>query len=237
MWYLICGTVIHKVRNLKLKLCEISGVTANELLSGKETDMKGYEKKADKNLIVLNRKDKNNRAANVMISIIFSATLLIGITVCLICNIAISGSLTWSLIPVSSIVFAWAIFYPGIILGKRGIIASLISLSVFIIPYLFLLSSLIKAKEIFSVGVVMAAASIIFLWIIAGILNHIGKTRKWTALGMIFLLAVPFIFTINIMLSKMIATPILDRWDMLPVFVLSILAFVSFICGRVKKRD
>ena len=95
-------TVFHKVRNLKLKLCEISGVTANDLLSGKETDMKGYEKKADKNLIVLNRKDKNNRTANVMISIIFSATLLIGITVCLICNIAISGSLTWSLIPVSS---------------------------------------------------------------------------------------------------------------------------------------
>ena len=100
-------TVFHKVRNLKLKLCEISGVTANDLLSGKETDMKGYEKKADKNLIVLNRKDKNNRTANVMISIIFSATLLIGITVCLICNIAISGSLTWSLIPVSSIDSLW----------------------------------------------------------------------------------------------------------------------------------
>lgn len=29
---------------------------------------------------------------------------------CLICNIAISGNLTWALIPVSSIVFAWIIF-------------------------------------------------------------------------------------------------------------------------------
>ena len=99
---------------------------------------------------------------NVIISVLFSVTLLIGIMVCLMCNIAISGNLTWSLIPVSSIVFAWVISFPSIILGKRGIIISLISLSIFIIPYLFLLSSLIKAKEIFSLGVVMAVTSLFF---------------------------------------------------------------------------
>lgn len=65
-------------------------------------------------------------AKNVIISILFSVTLLIGIIVCLICNIAISGNLTWSLIPVSSIVFAWGISFPSIILGKRGIIVNII---------------------------------------------------------------------------------------------------------------
>ncbi len=104
--------------------------------------MESYEKKADENLIALKRKDENNMTKNVIISILFSVTLLIGIMVCLICNIAISGNLTWSLIPVSSIVFAWVITFPSIILGKRGIMVSLISFSVFIIPYLFLLSSL-----------------------------------------------------------------------------------------------
>lgn len=173
---------------------------------------------------------------NVIISILFSVTLLIGIMVCLICNIAISGNLTWSLIPVSSIVFAWVITFPSIILGKRGIMVSLISFSVFIIPYLFLLSSLIKAKEIFSVGVVVAIASIIFLWIIAAIFNRIGKTRKLIALGIVLLLAIPFMFIINIMLSKMIAEPILDIWDMLSIFILLILAFVSFICDYAKKK-
>lgn len=165
-----------------LELCEILGITVNELLSGEEIDMESYEKKADENLIALKRKDENNMTKNVIISILFSVTLLIGIMVCLICNIAISGNLTWSLIPVSSIVFAWVITFPSIILGKRGIMVSLISFSVFIIPYLFLLSSLIKAKEIFSVGVVVAIASIIFLWIIAAIFNRIGKTRKLIAL-------------------------------------------------------
>lgn len=113
---------------------------------------------------------------------------------------------------------------------------SFISFSVFIIPYLFLLSSLIKVKEIFSVGVAAAIASVIFLWIIAVVFNRIGKTRKLIALGIVFLLAIPFMFIINIMLSKMIAEPILDIWDMLSVFILLILAFASFICDYAKKK-
>ena len=222
--------------SIMLELCDILGITVNELLSGEKIDMESYEKKADENLIALKRKDENNMTKNVIISILFLVTLLIGIMVCLICNIAISGNLTWSLIPVSSIVFAWVISFPSIMLGKKGIIASLISLSIFIIPYLFLLSSLIKAKEVFSVGIVMAVASIVFLWIIVGVLNRIGKTRKLIALGVIFLLAIPFMVIINVMLSKMIAASILDVWDMLSIFILLILAFVFFICDYAKKK-
>lgn len=213
--------------SIMLELCEILGITVNELLSGEEIDMESYEKKADENLIALKRKDENNMTKNVIISILFSLILLIGIMVCLICNIAISGNLTWSLIPVSSIVFAWVISFPGIMLGKRGIIVSLISLSVFIIPYLFLLSKLIKVKEV---------VSIVFLWIIAAVFHRIGKTRKLIALGVMFLLTIPFMFIINVMLSKMIAEPIFDIWDMLSVFILLILAFVSFICDYAKKK-
>src|SRR5699024_7394308 len=152
---------------------------------------------------------------NAVISLLFSATLLIGIMVCLICNIAISGNLTWSLIPISSIVFVWVVSFPSIILGKKGMLISLISLSAFVIPYLFLLSRLIKVKEVFSVGVIMAVASILFLWVIAAIWNRVGKTRKLIALGMIFLLAIPFMVIINVILSRMIVEPVLDIWDML----------------------
>ena len=189
-------------------------------------NMKNYEQKTD----------KNNITKNMVIPILFSATLLTGIMVCIICNIAISGNLTWSLIPVSSIIFAWLIFFPGIVLRKNKIIASLISLSIFIIPYLFLLGNLIKTKEVFSVGAVIAVPSIIFLWIIIAIFNYIGKTRKLLALGIIFLLAIPFMFIINIILSKMIAEPVLDIWDILSGFILLILAFISFICGYARKR-
>ena len=222
--------------SIMLELCEILGITVNELLSGEKIDMERYEKKVDENLIALKRKDENNMTKNVIISIVFSATLLTGIMVCLICNLAISGDLTWSLIPVSSIVLAWVISFPSIILGKRGIIVSLISLSVFIVPYLFLLSNLVKVEEVFSVGAEMAVASIVFLWIIVAVFRRIGETRKLVALGISFLLAIPFMFVINVMVSKITAEPILDVWDMLTVFILLISAFVSFIYDYAKKK-
>lgn len=222
--------------SIMLELCEILGITVNDLLSGEKISMESYEKKADENLIALKRKDENNMTKNAVISLLFSATLLIGIMVCLICNIAISGNLTWSLIPISSIVFVWVVSFPSIILGKKGMLISLISLSAFVIPYLFLLSRLIKVKEVFSVGVIMAVASILFLWVIAAIWNRVGKTRKLIALGMIFLLAIPFIVIINVILSRMIVEPVLDIWDMLSIFILLILAFISFICDYAKKK-
>ncbi|MCI8772300.1 MAG: helix-turn-helix transcriptional regulator [Lachnospiraceae bacterium] len=222
--------------SIMLELCEILGITVNELLSGEKINMESYEKKADENLVALKRKDENNMTKNVIISILFSVALLIGIMVCLICNFAISGDLTWSLIPVSSIVLAWVISFPSIILGKRGIIVSLISLSVFIVPYLFLLSNLVKVEEVFSVGAEMAVASIVFLWIIVAVFRRIGETRKLVALGISFLLAILFMFVINVMVSKITAEPILDVWDMLTVFILLISAFVSFICDYAKKK-
>lgn len=222
--------------SIMLELCGILGITVNELLSGEEIDMESYEKKTDENLISLMSKKEKMRITNVLISILFSITLLVGIMVCLICDIAISGSVTWSLISVSSIVFAWIISFPGIILGKRGIIASLISLSIFIIPYLFLLSSFIKTKEVFSIGGVMAVVSIIFLWIIAAVWKGIGRKGKLAALGVIFLSAIPFMFVINFILSKMIGEPVFDVWDMLTVFLLLLSAVVSFLCDYVKKK-
>lgn len=171
-----------------------------------------------------------------LLSIIFSVTLLIGIMVCLICNLAISGSLTWSLIPVSSIVFAWVISFPSIIMGKRGITVSLISLSIFVIPYLFLLSRFTNTPAVFSIGSAVSVASIIFLWVVTAVFYRIGKTRKPAALGIIFLAAIPFLFILNAILSKMIAEPILDIWDMLTVFILLISAFVSFLCDYARQK-
>ncbi len=223
--------------SIMLELCEILGITVNELLSGAKAGMEGFEKKADENLLVLKVKDKTHRKSNGIFSLLFSVTLLLGILVCLICNIAISGHLSWSLIPISSMVFAWAITFPIMRMGKRGLAAGLISLSIFILPYLYLLSHLTKTKDVFSVGAVMATASMVFLWIIAFVFRCIGKARRYLALGITFLLAVPFLFFINVLLSRRIETSLLDLWDVLTVFILLLLAFVSFICDHVRKKD
>lgn len=182
------------------------------------------------NLIVL-KNNQTNMPKNVIVSLLYSILLLIGITVCVICDIAISGSLTWSLIPISSILFAWVVSFPSMIKGKSGIIVSLISISVFTVPYLFLLSHLINREKVFSVGATISVVSIIFLWIIAAIFKFIGRKKKCTALGITFLTAIPFLFIINVILSRVIAEPILDVWDILSALLLLILALICFIFG------
>lgn len=221
--------------SIMLKLCEILGITVNDLLSGEVVVTDNYEKKADENLIALKRKDENNMSINIIISIVFSIALLIGIIVCAICDIAISGELTWSLIPISSIIFTWVVSFPIIISGRKGIYGSLISVSIFIIPYLFILRSLIKVNAIFSVGAIMAIISTAYLWLLFVIFNRL-RERKLVAGGITFLLSIPFMLIINIILSRMISEPIIDIWDLLSAFIILIFAFTLFVCDYAKNK-
>ena len=73
-------------------------VTVNELLSGERIEMNSYEEKVNEKLVDLKRKDENNMNKNAIISAIYTITMVISILVCCICDIATSGTLTWSLI-------------------------------------------------------------------------------------------------------------------------------------------
>lgn len=221
--------------SIMLELCEILGITVNELLSGEKITMENSEKKADENLIALKKKDENNIRKNVVISIIFSTTLLIGFIVCAICDIATSGKLTWSMIPMSSIIFAWIVSFPVMILGKNGFLGGLIAISIFTIPYLYILSNLINVKAVFSIGAIMSLISIVYLWILFGIVNRL-KMRKLFALGIIFLSLIPFMILVNIALSKFISEPIIDVWDILSIFIMLIVAFAFFVCDYAKNK-
>lgn len=48
--------------SIMLELCQILGITVNELLSGERVNMDSFEKIVDENLIALKRKDENNIA-------------------------------------------------------------------------------------------------------------------------------------------------------------------------------
>ena len=209
-------------------------VTVNELLSGERIEMNNYEEKVNENLIELKRKYENNMNKNAMISTIYTSTMIIGIMVCCICDIAISGTLTWSLIVLSSILVTWIATFPVILLGKKGVLMAMIAISIIIIPFMYILSILIKVNEVFSVGAIMSIISLVFLWI-TYVLYYRLKERKFLATGIAFLLAIPFIFLINGTLSKMIGEPVIDIWDILSIFVLLIIAF-AFIIGDHARR-
>ena len=160
--------------------------------------------------------------------------MVIGILVCCICDAAISGTLTWSLITLSSILVTWIASFPVIMLGKKGVLAAMIAISIFILPFMYILSVLIKVNEVFSIGAIMSIITIVFLWLIY-ILYYRLKERKLLATGITFLFAIPFTLLINITLSKIFGEPAIDVWDILSVFILLIIA-VAFIIGDYARK-
>lgn len=220
--------------SIMLELCNILDVTVNELLSGERIEMNNYEEKVSENLIELKRKDENNMNKNTIISVIYTITMVIAILVCCICDVAISGTLTWSLIILSSILFTWIASFPVILLGKKGVLVTMVAISLFILPFMYILSILIKVNEVFSIGAIMSIIALVFLWIIY-VLYYRLKKRKLLATGITFLIAIPFTFLINIALSKLIGEPVIDVWDILSVFILLIIA-VAFIIGDYARK-
>ncbi len=171
---------------------------------------------------------------NAIISTIYTIFMVIGILVCCICDFAISGTLTWSLIVLSSILVTWIVSFPVILFGKKGVLAAMIAISILLVPFMYILSILINVNKVFSIGAIMSIISLVFLWIIY-ILYYRLKERKLLATGITFLFAIPFTFLINSTLSKMIGEPVIDIWDILSVFILLIIA-AAFIIGDYARK-
>lgn len=221
--------------SIMLELCDILNITVNELLSGQRIATNNYEEKVSENLIELKRKDENNISKNTVISIIYTVTMAIGILVCCICDVAVSGTLTWSLITLSSILVAWIASFPVILLGKKGVLVAMLAISIFILPFMYILSILINVHAVFSIGAAMSIFTLILLWIIY-ILYHRLKERRLLATGISFLFAIPFTILVNVTLSKMLGEPVIDVWDIMSIFILLIIAAAFIIGDYARKR-
>lgn len=110
----------------------------------------------------------------------------------------------------------------------------MVAISILILPFMYILSILIKVNEVFNIGAIMSIHTLVFLWIIY-ILYYRLKERKLLATGITFLFAIPFTILINITLSKLIGEPVIDVWDILSVFILLIVS-VAFIIGDYARK-
>lgn len=157
--------------------------------------------------------------------------LLIGAAACAIVDMAVTGRLTWSLYPISSIVFAWCILFPTLLGGKRGIVFSMAVLTVLIVPYLLVLDKLAIAEgAILKVGSAVAMIALVFLWAAAFVLKRF-KSRKRLSVGISAILAAPACILINGMLSVVLAPEagVFDIWDVsaIAVFVIAGVALIG----------
>lgn len=220
-------------------IADILGVTTGELLNGQrsETTSKDMGETVDHALVyaVKSAKRKMVSFQNVL-TISFSLLLLLGIIVCSICDLAISGTFTWSLYPISSSIFAWLIFVPLVKYRGKGILASLVSLSVLIIPFLYAINKLIGSSSlIMPIGIRTSLFSIAYLWCVYLIFKEL-KARKLLAAAFSLLLAIPLCLVINFTLSKYVSEQMLDIWDVFSFGIIAAGAIALFIVDYLRKQ-
>lgn len=219
-------------------LAEVLGVTTNELLNGKRSVAQPLEANdiIETTLQYVNKTtSKKTESVKLISKLVISAICLLGILICIICDMAITGTYTWSLYPITSIIFAWLIIIPLFQFEKNKVCMSLISISIFIIPFLFILNKIIGGiKFMLPIGIPISLISIAYMWVIY-ILFSIKKVTKWNAAAISIILGIPVSLLISYTVAKFTNEPIADVWDILSWGILAMVSMVFYFIG--KKRE
>lgn len=147
-------------------------------------------------------KTTGSRNARIVVKFIITVAFAIGILVPVICNLAISGGLTWSWYPIMSIIFAWLIIMPPLHFGKKPIKISLISLSITIFLYLFGLDLITEGTSWFwTLGFPIAAVSIAYLWGMYYLFT-LSKINKWYLFAIAAISSISIEATVALALSQ-----------------------------------
>ncbi len=224
-------------------LSNILGVTTTELLNGE----KNGAETTNVEVSIVNALEYSEKTAKGRIrltqsiwSAIFSILILIAIFVVSIVNVAISGTFTWSLIPISASIFAWLVLFPTIKFGLKGIVGSLISFTLFIMPFLYVLDKAVFRiigydTLLFPLGIRIAPLSMIFFWIAFFLLKRF-KTRRLFTIAFLVLLTSPLNFIVNSMVSEMLNQPLYRTQTILNAIATVIFAIIIFIIGLVVQQ-
>ncbi len=215
---------------LLTSIADILGVTTSELLNGARAEAvspanQNTDSPIDKALFYAERTSKKKMADFLNITAAaFSASLLLAIAVCIICDMAITGHLTWSLYVISSCIFTWLVFFPLVKKGIKGIRLCLVSLSVLIIPFLFVLSRIIGENPfMMPISIRASLFSIVWLWFVYLLFIKL-RDKKLYAAAYALLSSIPLSLAINISVSLILGEPVLDAWDLLSCILTLLLA-------------
>lgn len=194
--------------SLLLPLSDILGVTIAELLNGEKNNSEETNMKAS----IHNALEYGVKTAMCKIKMtqniwaaVFSFFLLLAIIVVSLINLMVSNTFTWSLIPISVSIFAWLVFFPAIKFGMKGIIGSLINISIFLVPFLYVLDYAINSLTeyhvpIFSMGISIVPILILFFWVAFFLFKKL-RARKLLYSAVLLLLLSPVTFLVNLFLD------------------------------------
>ena len=108
----------------------------------------------------------------------FSVTCLIAVFTCLIVNFAIDRQITWAAYTILSVPFGWLVLSP-LVIKKFGSALSLLSLTLFTLPFLFVLDRITPVDSWFvPLGIPSSAAGVIAIWVFY-LLFRFVKINNW----------------------------------------------------------
>lgn len=217
-------------------LSGLLGVSVSELLGG-QRDSAAAPQIGESVTNALRYADRavqtKTKSVRRVLGLVLTALLLTGMAVCVICDLAISGGLGWSLIPVASCAFGWLVLFPVIRFDKRGLQIGAINLSVAVFVYLAVLELLIGTGGwIVRLGFPVAALSVGFLWLAAGLFRWLNR-RKLLAAAITLLLTCPFWLVLNAVIVSLVGGPSVDSWDILGMLVV-LLGAIGFAIADLR---
>jgi hypothetical protein len=185
------------------------------------------------------RTDRSRRALN-LAALITSASCLLAILICLMIDLAISKTLTWSLYPLVSILYAWLIAAPLLFFKQhilRRVTLALVSVSLFLVPFLYCLEQISQTGSwLFSLGIPVALVAVLYMWVIYYLFRKMIN-RPWYASAIVVALAIP----VNLLIDLVIANASdqafnIDIWDAMSTAILVVIAFTLFAVGYLFRK-
>ena len=163
----------------------------------------------------------------------YSLLSILAVNICVIVDFVCTSGFTWSKITTPSIIFAWLVLYPIICYGREELSYSLKMLSIFILPYLLLLSLLIN-RSIINIGFFIAIISVIYLWCQYNIMKD-AKDLKYISLSVSFFITLLLYLIIDIYLCFIFPKELLGVWDFIGILIFLVTAIIFFFKGCTKE--
>ena len=96
----------------------------------------------------------------------FSIACAISIITCIIVNIATEQQVTWAAYPILAVPFGWLVFSP-LLVKKHGVLLSICSTTLFVLPFLLILEKITPVKDWFApLGIPTAIVGMATIWVI-----------------------------------------------------------------------
>lgn len=215
------------------------GLTVSELLKGK-TENPGQEASGgDEETIVKSTLDYAGRVQEAhsksipRIAVLsFFALGLAGIITTAIVDFALNGGFTWSLLPISAILFSWLCVAPLLFFKKRRADMVLLSISIFVFPFLYVVARLTGGGWFARVAVPVTVAGLVVLWLIR--LVFATRLSIWNKLAASLLVGGVANIAIEFMVGRILNDGGFDVWNLMALAILVVIAIILFAVGRAR---